>query len=162
VEQLDEITGIGAISAQELIAELGADMSRFATAAHLASWAKFAPIDNSSASGKKTSSTGKGNPYLAATLGETVTAAGRTDTFLGERYRRIAKRRAIVATGNSVLTIIWHLLSDPEARYHDLGADYYQSRINKQRRERNLIRQLEHLTGKKVALQHQPDKQPAG
>jgi transposase len=165
VEQLDEITGVGAISAQELIAELGADMSHFATAAHLASWAKFAPIDNSSAGKKKTSSTGKGNPYLAATLGEIVTAAGRTDTFLGERYRRIAKRRgkrrAIVATGNSVLTIIWHLLSDPEARYHDLGPDFYQSRINKQRRERNLIRQLEHLTGKKVALHHQPHQQPA-
>ena len=81
----------------------------------------------------------------------------RTNTFLGERYRRLARRRgkkrAIVAVGNSVLTIIWHLLADPEARYHDLGSDYYQSKLNARRRERELVRQLEHLTGKKVNLE---------
>ena len=78
-------------------------------------------------------------------------ALSRTNTFLGDRYRRLARRRgkkrAIVAVGNSVLTIVWHLLSDPDARYHDLGPGYYESRINKQRRQRDLIRQLEHLTG---------------
>ena len=51
-----------------------------------------------------------------------------------------------------MLTIIWHLLADPEARYHDLGADFYQTKVNTRRRERDLIRQLEHLTGKKVTL----------
>jgi transposase len=56
-----------------------------------------------------------------------------------------------------VLTIVWHLLSNPDARYQDLGPGFYQSRINKQRRQRNLIRQLEHLTGQKVNLQPQPD-----
>jgi len=80
----------------------------------------------------------------------------RTDTFLGDRYRRLARRRgrkrAIVAVGNSVLTIIWHLLADPEARYHDLGASYHESKISKQRRRRDLVRQLEHLTGQKVTL----------
>lgn len=65
VEQLDEITGVGVISAQELIAELGVDMIRFATAGHLVSWAKFAPIDRSSAGKRKGGSTGKGNPWLA-------------------------------------------------------------------------------------------------
>jgi transposase len=156
VERLDEITGIGARSAQEIIAEIGVTMTVFPTAGHLASWAKFAPITNQSAGKAKTASTGKGNPWLAATLGESVAALARTSTFLGDRYRRLArrrgKRRAIVATGNSLLTIIWHLLSDPEARYHDLGPDYYQSKINKQRRERDLIRQLEHLTGQRVTL----------
>jgi hypothetical protein len=66
--------------------------------------------------------------------------------------RRRGKRRAIVAVGNSVLTIVWHLLSEPDARYHDLGPDYYQSKINTRRRERELIRQIEHLTGQKVTL----------
>jgi transposase len=100
-------------------------VSRFPTAGHLVSWAKFAPIDNSSAGKKKGGSTGKGNPWIGGTLGEIVIGASRTHTFLAERYRRIARRRgkkrAIVATGNTILTIAYHLLSDPTARYTDLG-----------------------------------------
>jgi transposase len=165
VEQLDEIPGVGVTSAQELIAELGVDMTRFPTAGHLVSWAKFAPIDRSSAGKKKGSSTGKGNPWLAATLGEIIAAAARTDTFLGERYHRIArrrgKRRAIVAVGNSVLTIVWNLLSDPGASYYDLGHGYYQARTDSRHRERDLIRRLERLTGKTVTLQPGPGEQPA-
>jgi transposase len=125
VEKLDEITGVGLRSAQEIIAEIGADMTVFPTAAHLVSWAKFSPIDAQSAGRKKGNTTGKGNPWLAGTVGEVVAGLARTNTFLGERYRRLARRRgkkrAIVAVGNSVLTIIWHLLSNPDARYHDLG-----------------------------------------
>jgi transposase len=159
--KLDEITGVGQRAAQELVAEIGVDMTVFPTAAHLVSWAKFAPIEASSAGRRKGGSTGKGNPWLAGTLGEIVAATARTDTFLGERYRRLVRRRgkkrAVVAVGNSVLTIIWHLLSDPDARYHDLGADYHQSRLDKGRRQRDLIRQLEHLTGQKVTLQPSPD-----
>ena len=156
-DRLDEIPGVGRTGAQELIAEIGVDMARFPDAAHLVSWAKFAPIDKNSAGKKKNASTGKGNPWLGATIGEIVSGANRTNTFLAERYHRIArrrgKRRAIVAVGNSVLTIIWHLLDDPTARYHDLGPGYYKSRLNSQRRQRALIRQLEQLTGQKVALQ---------
>jgi transposase len=156
-DRLDEITGVGPRSAQELIAEIGVAVAAFPTAAHLVSWAHFAPIDQQSAGRKKGSSTGKGNPWLAATLGEVVAALARTDTFLGDRYRRLARRRgrkrAIVAVGNSVLTIVWHLLADPDTRYHDLGAGYHESKINKQRRQRDLVRQLEHLTGQKVTLQ---------
>lgn len=82
--------------------------------------------------------------------------AGRTNTFLGERYRRIARRRgkkrAIVAVGRSILTIIWHLLSDPDAHFIDLGADYYTNRIGPERKKRTQIRQLEAL-GYRVLLE---------
>jgi transposase len=160
-ERFDEITSVGLIAAQELIAETGVDVTRFPTPAHLVSWAKFAPIDKNSAGKKHDGATGKGNPWLGGTLGEIVAGVSRTDTFLGERYRRLARRRgknrAIVAVGNSVLTIIWHLLADPDAHYHDLGSDLYQSKINAHRRERDLVRQLEHLTGKKVTLTPQPE-----
>jgi transposase len=156
VQRFDEITGVGTTAAQELIAEIGVDPTRFPDAAHLVSWATLAPIDKNSAGRKRGGSTGKGNPWLAGTLGEIVASASRTNTFLGERYRRLTRRagksRAIVAVGNSILTIIWHLLNDPQARYQDLGGDYYHTTVNTRRRERDLIRQLEHLTGKKVTL----------
>jgi transposase len=157
VDRLDEIPGVGVTAAQVIIAEVGVDMSRFPTAAHLASWARFAPgVKESAGKRKGTGATGHGNRYLARALGEAAVAAGKTDTFLGERYRRIAKRRgnkrAIVAVGRSILVIIWHLLSDPEARFHDLGPDFYDNRINPERKKRNHIRQLEAL-GYKVTLE---------
>jgi transposase len=157
VDTLEEIPGIGTISAQMIIAEIGVDMSRFPTAAHLASWARFAPGIKESAGRKKgRGSTGHGNRYLARALGEAAVAAGKTDTFLGERYRRIAKRRgkkrAIVAVGRSILVIVWHLLSDPQARFHDLGSDFYDNRTGPERKKRNHIRQLEAL-GYKVTLE---------
>ncbi len=156
VAQLDEIPGVGKRTAQELIAEAGTDMGRFPTAGHLVSWAKFAPKAKQSAGKNKPSSTGKGNPWLGGTLGEAAISAARTKTFLGSRYRRIAKRRgkkrALVAVGNSILTIAYHLLSDPGARFEDLGADYH-DRLSPQRRKRQLIRELERLSGQKVTLQ---------
>jgi transposase len=160
VDRLDEIPGVGRRAAQELIAEIGDTMTGFPTAAHLVSWAKFAPIDKQSAGKKKGGTTGKGNPWLAGTLGEIVAGQARTQTFLGERYRRLARRRgvkrAIVAVGNSTLTIIWHLLSDPDTSFHDLGPNFHTSRVDKTRRQRDLIRQLEHLTGRTVTLDPVP------
>ncbi|MGH3513746.1 MAG: IS110 family transposase [Pseudonocardiaceae bacterium] len=157
VEKLDEIPGIGVIGAHVILAEIGVEMSRFPTAAHLASWARFAPGIKESAGRKKgNGTTGHGNRYLARVLGEAAVAASKTDTFLGERYRRIAKRRgkkrAIVAVGRSILVIVWHLLSDPEARFHDLGPDFYDNRTGPERKKRNHIRQLEAL-GYKVTLE---------
>jgi transposase len=156
-ERLDEVTGIGICSAQELIGEIGVDMTRFPTPAHLCSWAKRAPVIKQSAATTRNGSTGKGNPWLASTLGEIVVGVSRTHTFLGERYRRIARRRgkkrAIVAVSNSILTIVWHLLSDPNTRYQDLGEDYYATRHTTARRQRTLIRDLERLTGQRVTLQ---------
>jgi transposase len=150
VDRLDEICGVGRTAAQVIIAEIGLDMGRFPTPAHLASWARFAPGVKESAGKKKgKNATGHGNPYLARVLGEAAVAAGRTNTFLGERYRRIARRRgakrAIVAVGRSILIIVWHLLADPDVRYHDLGPGFYDTRINAERTKRNHVRQLEAL-----------------
>ena len=157
VERLDEIPGVGQTAAHLLIAEIGADMTRFPTAGHLVSWAKFAPgVKESAGKRKGRGSTGHGNPYLARVLGEVAVAASKTDTFLGERYRRIARRRgkkrAIVAVGRSILVIAWHLLADPEAHFHDLGVGFYDTRIDPDRAKRNHIRQLEAL-GYKVTLE---------
>jgi hypothetical protein len=120
------------------------------------SWAKFAPAVHESAGAKKQKKRPKGNPWLGAALGNTAGALTRSGTFLGARYRRIARRRgkgkAIVAVGNSILTITWHLLSDPTATFHDLGADYYETRINAERRARNLATALEAVTGQKIII----------
>jgi transposase len=156
-DRLDEISGVGPTAAQVIIAEVGVDMSRFATAGHLASWAKFTPEVKESAGKKRgKGATGHGNPYLARVLGEAAVAAGKTDTFLGQRYRRIARRRgkkkAIVAVGRSILVIVWYLLSDPDARFNDLGADFYDTRIGPDRKKRNHVRQPEAL-GYKVTLE---------
>ncbi|MBM0229146.1 IS110 family transposase [Micromonospora sp. ATA51] len=111
VEQLTEIVGFGCTAAQELIAEIGVDMNRFPSDAHLVSWAKFCPATCESAGKKKNKNRPKGNPWLGATLGNVAATAARTDSFLGARYRRIAHRRgkqkAIVAVGNSVLVIAY-------------------------------------------------------
>jgi transposase len=150
VTRCDEIAGVGRIAAAAILAEIGLDMTRFATPGHLASWAKFAPGVSESAGKKKGSAaTGHGNRYLAAVLGEAAAGAGRTRTFLGERYRRIARRRgasrATVAVGRSILVIFWHLLSDPEATYHDLGPDYYDQHISHNRKLRSHIAQINAL-----------------
>jgi transposase len=149
ITRLDEIPGISAYGAQVILAEIGLDMTRFPTAGHLASWAKLSPRTIQSGARNRAGKTGKGNPYLKGVLGEIAAAAAKTDTFLGERYRRIVKRRgklkALVAVARTILVIIWHLLSDPAARYHDLGAGYYASRTDKDKKARNHIRQLEAL-----------------
>jgi hypothetical protein len=97
-----------------------------------------------------------GNAYLASVLGNSAAGAAKTDTFLGDKYRRIARRRgskrAIVAVGRSILVIAWHLLPDPDARFQDLGPGYYAERIDSERRKQNHIRQLEAL-GYTVTLQ---------
>jgi len=155
--RLDDIPGIGQHAACVILSEIGTDMSRFPTAAHLCSWARFAPgVKESAGRRKGNETTGHGNPYLARVLGEAAVSAGRTDTFLGERYRRIARRRgkkkAIVAVGRSILVITWHLLSDDQARFHDLGPDFYDTRAGTEHAKRNHIRRLQAL-GYRVTLE---------
>jgi transposase len=149
LERLDEVPGIGAKAAQVIVAELGLDMGQFPTPAHLVSWARLSPRTIQSGAKHRAGVTGKGNPYLKGVLGEVAAAAAKTDTFLGERYRRlvrrIGKRKALVAIARSVLVIVWHLLADPAARFHDLGVGYYTSRIDKDRKTRSHVRQLQAL-----------------
>ena len=140
VTRLDEIPGVGATTAAVIIAEVGDDMTRFPTPAHLSSWARFAPGVKESAGRKKgTGATGHGDRYLARVLGEAAVSAAKTDTFLGERYRRIARRRgkkkAIVAVGRSILsssgtyypipkpvTTTWVLVTTTHASTQNVGS----------------------------------------
>lgn len=162
--QLDSIYGIADTAAARLIAELGVDMSIFPTAQHLGSWARTAPRTRQSGTTTKGGTTGKGNPWLAEVLGEIASAIARSNTHLGTRHRRLAARRgklrAIVATSRHVLTISWHLLSDPthQTVFHDLGPDYHLTRTNTTQRTRQLVRQLQNL-GHHVTLT--PATQPA-
>lgn len=155
VARLDEVPGIGPRIAQVIIAEVGLDMSQFPSADHLVSWAKLSPRTIQSGAKTRGGNTGRGNRYLKAALGEAATGAAKTDTFVGERYRRLVRRRgkpkALVAVARSILIITWHLLNDPTARYEDLGSGYFDQRVNDDRKTRNLVRQLQAL-GHRVTL----------
>jgi transposase len=157
IAQLDSVPGIGVTSAQELIAEIGVDMGVFPTAGHLCSWARVAPrVKESAGKRKGRNATGAGNPCLGAVLGETAVSAGRTRTFLGAKYHRLArhmpKKKALVAIQRTQLVIAHALLSDPEAVYADLGPDYYEQRADTRRRARVHARALERL-GYKVTIE---------
>ncbi len=157
ITQLDAVPGFGVITAQDIIAETGADMTVFPTAGHLCSWARQAPQVASSAGKRKgKNATGRGNPYLGGALGESAVNAGRTQTFLGAKYRRLVKqmpkKKAQGAISRTQLVICYELLSDPGAVYEDLGTDYYERRAGTRRRARNHVRSLERL-GYKVTIE---------
>jgi transposase len=157
IAQLDGIPGFGVTTAQDLIAEIGLDMSVFPTAGHLASWARQTPrVTESAGKRKGKNATGRGNPYIGGALGEASVSTGRTQTFLGAKYRRLCthmpKRKAQVAVMRAQLVIAHALLSDPSAEYQDLGPDYYEQRAGTRRRARNHARALERL-GYKVTIE---------
>jgi len=140
------IPGIAALTADVIVAETGADMTRFPTAGHLASWAGTTPGNNESAGKVKSSKTRPGNPYLQGALGAAAMACAQNpSTYLGARYRRIATRRgpqkANVATQRCMLTAIWHMGSTGTL-YDDPGPDYY-TRLNPERTKNRAIHQLE-------------------
>ena len=157
IEQISAVPGHGAITAQDLIGEIGTDMTVFPTGAHLASWARWVPqVTSSGGKRKGSNATGRGNPYLGAAVGEAVVNAGRTGTFLGAKYHRLCKRmpkrKAQRAIGNSLFHIYHDLLSDPQATYTDLGPGYYEQKMHIARQVRSHARAIERH-GYKVTIE---------
>jgi transposase len=151
---LDTIPGVGRQAAEMIIAEIGVDMSRFPTAAHLASWAGMAPGNNITGGKRRSGKTTKGNVWLADVLTECAWGASRArDTYLAAQFwrlsRRIGKKKAAVAVGHSILVICWYLLTN-NCDYHDLGGDYF-TRHNTDRHRDHLVAQLHNL-GYRVTL----------
>ena len=149
IERLDAIPGVGRTIAEVLLAEIGADMTRFPTANHLVSWAGMCPGHNESAGKKRSGKTRKGSPWLRAALVQAAHAAARAkQTYLAAQYRRLTARRgtkkAAVAVGHSILVIVYHLLTDPDCPYFDLGATYFDQR-DPGAVQRRLIHRLEAL-----------------
>ncbi len=149
IERLDAIPGVGRTIAEVLLAEIGADMTRFPTANHLVSWAGMCPGHNESAGKKRSGKTRKGSPWLRAALVQAAHAAARAkQTYLAAQYRRLTARRgtkkAAVAVGHSILVIVYHLLTDPDCPYVDLGATYFDQR-DPGAVQRRLIHRLEAL-----------------
>jgi transposase len=146
IERLDAISGVGQRTVEVFLAEIGTDVVRFPSAAHLASWVGICPGNNESAGKRKSGKTGKGDVWLRAALTEAAQAASHTkNTYLASQYQHIAARRgkkkAIVAVAHSILRIVWHLL-DHDCDYVDLGSRYLEER-DRQQIERRLIRRLE-------------------
>lgn len=155
LQRLDGIPGVGRDVAQVLLAELGADMSRFPSAAHAASWAGLAPGKNESAGKNRSGKITPGNRHLKSALVQAAHAVSRTkDNYLAAQFRRLAarrgKKRAAIAVAHSILVIAYHLLRDG-SEYRELGGDYFDRR-NTQQLQRSLVKRLEGL-GLKVVLE---------
>jgi len=153
--RLAEIPGVSLWLAIVIIAEITLDMTLFPTAAHLVSWIGLCRSATQSGARHGKGKQKKGNSYARAAAGQAALGAAGTDTFLGERYRRIARRRgkaiAQVAVARSIMIIAWHLLSDPQARYRDLGPDWHARRTNRDKKIRTHLQGLKAL-GVTVAI----------
>jgi len=147
--RLAEIPGVSRKLAMAIIAETGLDMTRFPTAAHLVSWAGLAPVARQSGPRNRKPKKGQGDAYLRGYCTQAAAGTAATDTFLGERLRRLSRRlggsRARCAAGRSILIIIWHLLADPAARFADPGPDWHERKGDRDRKIRAHLRQLQAL-----------------
>src|SRR5436189_2654727 len=155
LELLRTIPGVAQRSAEVLVAEIGIDMSRFPSAAHLASWGRLCPGNNKSAGKRHSGRTGHGNPWLRTALAEMGWAAGRQrNSYFSAQFRRIARHRgrkkAVVAVAHSLLVAVYYILRD-RVPYRDLGADHF-DRLNTQGLTRYHVRRLEEL-GLQVTIQ---------
>jgi transposase len=154
IEVLDTIPGVARRAAEIIIAEIGNDMTRFGCAERLAAWAGMAPGNHESAGKRLSGRTRKGNQTLRSILIQAAYAAGRTRTYLGAQFRRLAARRgrkrAAVAVGHSILVIAFHLISRGQV-YQDLGAQYFDTQ-RPEVTQRRLVKRLESL-GYQVTLQ---------
>jgi transposase len=149
VDLLMTIPGVGRRVAEVIIAEIGPDMGRFPSSAHLASWAGMCPGNNESGGKHRSGRTRKGSRWLREALVEAAHAAARSKgTYLSAHYARLRGRRgpakAAVAVGHSILVIAYHLISRNQA-YSDLGADYFLARQSKETYKNRLVRQLERM-----------------
>lgn len=150
IERMCEVPGISRNVAETVIAETGADMSRFPTPQQLCAWAGVAPANRESAGKRRPAGTRKGQRHLRRALIEAAKSLARSDnSFLAARYKRLARRRgpnkAAVAVAHSILIILWHLMANPTERYHDLGVDFYERRRDPEREARRLVAKLAEL-----------------
>jgi transposase len=149
VERLDEIVGVGPMTAQVVLAEIGPTVDRWPSSGHLAAWSCLCPGNNESGGKRRSGKRRKGQKWLVSALVEAAWAASRAkDNYLSAQFHRLrgrrGEKRAVVAVAHSILTIVYHLLKDPSQRYQDLGGDYFLSK-NRDQEERRAVKILNTL-----------------
>lgn len=148
IERIDAIPGLGRITAEQVLCEIGLDMSRFPSDRHIASWAGLCPGNNESAGKRKSGKTRYGNSSLKTTLVQAAKCVGHTKgNYLSSMYHRLAARKgankAAVAVAHALLVIIYHMLKDG-ASYKDLGTNFF-DQLNKQAVVKRTVKRLEAL-----------------